>query len=346
MQMQSTLAKKCPCCLSNRIIFYKNPEPHLFCSICLHRFKNLVPARNYYKNLSGRSIMFEKSLEKKSIERQKFLGQYLKNGMQILELGCAEGALGEAIKRNFAVTYYGIEPSRDAKIARAKLDKVWESVNKISANVQFNLILAFHVLEHIHNIGNIMSKIYKLLSDNGIIVLEVPNYFGNKRLPWDFNKEHIHSFSLTSISCLLEKQGFHIKELSTGNYESAIYNDSMRIIASKRKSFQERKRSLVGRFRQYLGDRYIIYGAGGDLKALVLPYIKASNVLAVIDSSKNKIGKRIIDKVVQGPEAITKYLNQRFLIATYRYQGEILKIITKKGVDKSQIITLEDILEN
>jgi FlaA1/EpsC-like NDP-sugar epimerase len=95
-----------------------------------------------------------------------------------------------------------------------------------------------------------------------------------------------------------------------------------------------------------LGDRYIIYGAGGDLKALVLPYIKASNVLAVIDSSKNKIGKRIIDKVVQGPEAITKYLNQRFLIATYRYQGEILKIITKKGVDKSQIITLEDILEN
>jgi SAM-dependent methyltransferase len=262
--------------------------------------------------------------------------------MKILELGCAEGFLGEAIKQKFSVTYCAIEPSGDIKIAREKLDKVWGSVNEISTNMQFNLILIFHVLEHIYNV-NIMSRLYKLLRDDGIIVIEVPHCFGNKRLPWDFNKEHIHLFSLTSISRLLERQGFDIKELCTGYYESVIYNDSMRIIAYKRKSFKEQKNNLVDRFQQYLGNRYIIYGAGGDFEALVAPYIKADNILAIIDSSKNKIGKRIIRKTIQGPKAVVKYLNEKFLIATYRYQEEILNFLTKKKVDKSQIVTLEDI---
>lgn len=334
---------KCPCCESDRVILYKTPELHLFCPVCLHRRKNFIPPKDYYEKLSGRSRMLEKNLERKTRERLKFLRQYLQNGMQILELGCAEGSLGEAIKRNLVVTYYGIEPSRDAEIATTKLDKVWGAVKKIPPNMQFNLILAFHALEHIRNIGHIMSKLYELLSDNGIVVIEVPNYFGNKRLPWDFNKEHIHLFNSTSISCLLEERGFNIRELSTGYYESAIYNDSMRIIACKRKRFKELKRNLADRFRQCLGDRYIVYGVGGDFEALVLPYIKASNVFGIIDTSKNKIGKRILGKCVQGSEAIVEYLNERFLIATYRYQEEILKLLDKKGIDKSHIVTLEDI---
>lgn len=346
MPIQSTKVLICPCCESGRVIFYRTPQPHIFCRVCLHRYKNFIPTQNYYKKLSGRSKMLENCLKKKNTERLKFLRQYLRKGIQILELGCAEGFLGEAIKRNFAVTYYGIEHSGDAKIATEKLDKVWTSVRKIRQNMRFNLILAFHTLEHIRNIKYIISKLYKLLSENGVIVIEVPNRFGNKRLPWDFHKEHIHSFSPTSIACLLERQGFNIKKLTTGYYESAIYNDSMRVIACKRKSLKELKGNLADCYQRYLGHQCIIYGVGGDFETLVLPYVKASNVLALIDSSKNKIGKRIIGKIVQGPEAIAKYRGERFLIATYRYREEILKILIKKGIHRSQIITLEDILEN
>lgn len=334
---------KCPCCESNTAIMKKIPELHLFCKQCLHCYKRYTLHKNHYKQLSGRSRNLEKSLEKKNIERIKFIGKYLQNGIQILELGCAEGFLGEAVKRNFDINYCGIEPSRDAEIAKTKLDNVWESLKKIPPDTQFNIILAFHVLEHIRNIRVVLSKLFTLLNDDGILIMEVPNYFGNKRLPWDFNKEHIHLFSPSSISCALEKRGFKIIELKTGFYESAIYNDSIRVIAYKENSSKELKYKLIDHFQQYLGDQYIIYGIGGDFEALVLPYIKASNVIAIIDSSKNKIGRCIIGKNVQGPEAISNYQNKKILISTYKYQNEILMFLDRKGIDITNIVTLEDI---
>ena len=338
--MQPELIKKCPTCLSNRVVSYNNPEPHLFCTACFHRYKDSVLAKDYYNNLCGRSKMLEKSFERKNLERLKFLEVYLQKGMHLLELGCAEGALGEIVQSKYTVIYDGIEPSQDAKIAKTKLHRVWGAVREIPKNMNFDLILAFHVLEHIPNLRNTIAKLYKILSENGMMVLEVPNYYGNKHLPWDFNREHIHLFSLTSVSYLLEKHGFEIKEVSTGNYESAIYNDSMRIVVFKRNGSQERRDDLVKRFQEFLGKRYVIYGTGGDFQSLVSPYVKSGQVVAIMDSSQGKIGKRIIGKIIQGPKMVTKYLKEKFLIASYRYQDEILELLNQEGIDKSRIITL------
>ena len=203
--------------------------------------------------------------------------------------------------------------------------------------------MAFHVLEHIPKVGHAVSAIHKLLADDGTVVVEVPNRFGNKRLTWDFNREHIHIFSLTSMSSLFEKKGFNIKEAGTDYSDSPIYSDSLRIVACKKKSLTELRRDTVDRFHQFLGKQYIVYGAGGDFESLVLPYIKASDVLGIIDRSRNKIGRPILGKSVQGLEAIAKYPDRRFLIATYRHQEEILKTLRKKGLDRSQIVTLEDV---
>ena len=344
--MKLTWVKKCPCCLSDKLAFYNRPERHLFCTVCFHRRKSLIPNDDYYGRLSGRSKMLENNLKKKNLGRLRSLRQYLKKGMKILEVGCAEGALGKALKRRLQVVYYGIEPSRDSAAARKKLDGIWDSLRKIPKNIHFDLILSFHVLEHINALGPHISELYKLLDDDGILILEVPNYFGNKRLPWDFNKEHIHLFSLTSVSCLLEKHGLEIREVSTGNYESAIYNDSIRVIAGKRKSVQDKKSSLAKRFKKFLGDRFVIYGMGGDFESLVLPYIKTSSILTIIDSSPKIIGQRIIGKTIQGPGSVAKYFNKRFLIATYRYQKEIFRVLTLKGISRSRIVTLEDIFSS
>jgi len=287
--------------------------------------------------------MLEDDLDIKNKERRKFLKKYLYKGMRILELGCAEGSLGAVVKHDAALAYYGAEPSQDARIAETKLDGVWNSINKIPSYLQFDMILAFHVLEHINNTEEVISGFYRLLSDSGPLIIEVPNFSGNKLVPWDFNKEHIHLFSSTSISNLIEKQKFHLRELGTGYYESAIYNDSMRIIACKRKNDREVRCNLYDRFKRFLGDRFVIYGGGGDFESLVSPYIRSSNILCIIDSSKNKIGSKVFGRTVKGPEEITKNLGERFLIATYRYQEEIFDMLNKKGIAKSQIVTLKDI---
>jgi FlaA1/EpsC-like NDP-sugar epimerase len=113
-----------------------------------------------------------------------------------------------------------------------------------------------------------------------------------------------------------------------------------------RQSFSEKRRNLIKRFQELLGKCCVIYGAGGDFSTLVSPYLKSEQVVAIIDSSEEKIGKRIIGKIVQSPRMVCKYLNNKFLISSYRYQNEIQKFLKKKGVGKPQIITLEDIFRS
>jgi len=336
---------KCPCCESNNVILLKSPQPHLFCHACSHRRKSAGFPKDYYQKLSGRSKMLEDDFKKKNNYRLEFLKKYLRDGIKILEFGCAEGSLGRAVKRGFKVDYCGIEPSLDAREAKLSLDKVWKSINSVPSSERFDFSLSFLSLEHISNVGRVVSKFYKLLNDKGVIVAEVPCCHGNKLVPWDFNKEHFHLFSPSSISSLFERKGLCLKEFSLGHYESAIYNNSIRLAVVKRKRFKELKNSLCGYFSKYLGSRFVIYGLGGDFEALVKPYIKASNVLAVIDASKDKIGKCLFGRVVQGPQALNKYINEKFLIATYRYQKEILKLLSDRGVNRADIVTLEDIFK-
>jgi SAM-dependent methyltransferase len=279
----------------------------------------------------------------KNKERFNFLKKYLNDKLRILELGCAEGSLGKLIKNSFEVKYSGVEPSGDVEIAKMNLDKIYASIKNIPKNVKFNLIIGFHVLEHINYIKQTISKLYRLLEDNGFVVFEVPNYSGNKRLPWDFNKEHIHLFSAASLSCLLEKCGFKIIGLNSGYHESVVYNDSLRVVACKKEDSRRQQYNLSKRFHDYLGKQFVVYGAGGDLNSLVSPYIKSSDVLAIIDSSEDKIGKRLMGKTIQGPGAVKNYSNKKFLLATYRFQNEILKLLVDKGVNKTRIVTLEDI---
>lgn len=339
--MKRTL-EKCPCCNSSKLIRRSAPEPHYVCAGCSHRWKISAYKKKYYKKLIGRSNMLQKEFKKKNKERTSYFKKYLFKGMQLLELGCAEGGLGKLIKQKIDVTYCGIEPSKDLIVARKSINKVWADIDQIPSSIIFDAIFAFHVLEHIDKPKIIVSKLHKRLKPGGVLIAEVPNLSGNKLLPWDHNKEHTHLFSPASVACLLEEAGFNIIALTTGHYESAIYNDSIRVIVRKRKSSAEVKRNLIDHFHEYLGDRFVVYGVGGDFEALVAPYIKNSDVIAVIDSYK--IGKRIIGKTVQGTEVIAQHRNERILIGTYRYQQEIIKLLHSKGINKSKIVTLEDIL--
>lgn len=336
---------KCPCCNSKRRALVKVPEPHFFCAVCLHRSKIVSVHKRYYERLSGRSKMLEKVFKKKNAERIKFIRSYLRDRLHVLEFGCAEGSLGAAIKRNFNLNYSGVEISADGLIAKKRLDRVWQSLGKISPKESFDLVLAFHVFEHLHNIGNAVSQLHTLLSEQGIMVVEVPYYSGNKLLPWDCHREHLHSFSVASLSALLERNGFFIKEMHTGCYESGIYNDSIRVIVCKATGYRQRRDILVSRFHTLLGKKYAIYGVGGDFENLVSPYVKPGAVVAIVDGSLKNIGRKILGKAVQGPGSVAQYAKHKFLIATYRYQNEIVGLLNKEGVAHSRIITLSDIFE-
>jgi len=85
----------------------------------------------------------------------------------------------------------------------------------------FNLIVMFHVLEHLISPDETLKKIRYILNSEGVLVITVPNYssFVAKVLKeawgWSSPPEHIYMFTPNALIRLLNKTGFSILDMYT-----------------------------------------------------------------------------------------------------------------------------------
>ena len=103
----------------------------------------------------------------------------------ILEIGCASGVMGEALKnKNKTIFYFGIDYDINSlNIARSKLDQVQlfdfnkEDYNKFDEiiNRKFDYIIYADVLEHLLYPIDIINYFKKYLEPNGQVIISIPN---------------------------------------------------------------------------------------------------------------------------------------------------------------------------
>lgn len=128
----------------------------------------------------------------------------------ILDVGCGTGEFLLTCKKN-GWNISGVEPSKNAKkLADEKLfksdtSKIVENIEALS-NQQFDVITLWHVLEHVPNVTDYISKLKMLLKPSGVLIVAVPNFksfdalyykkywaaFDVPRHLWHFSKEAIH----------------------------------------------------------------------------------------------------------------------------------------------------------
>jgi SAM-dependent methyltransferase len=185
-----------------------------------------------------------KAREKRAIEKMELIEKYLDFTPQgsILEIGCSSGYLLRKFQDK-GRKVYGIDPS-DGFVQYArdnyKLDVVSgmypEDIPKEWGN-NFSMIIALHVLEHTDDPVYVLSSILDMLSNNGLLVLEVPDVNRavtvRKYLHQDyFQKSHLWDFSASTIKILLEKCGFDVYVCD--NYSDNAPNDkNVLLIAGK-----------------------------------------------------------------------------------------------------------------
>lgn len=106
----------------------------------------------------------------------------------------------------------GIEPNESAREKALKKGILLQPSLEVLNNEKFDVITLWHVLEHLPNLNDQISRLSKLLDKDGIIVVAVPNFksfdalhYKNFWAAFDVPR-HLWHFSRTAISKLFLKE--------------------------------------------------------------------------------------------------------------------------------------------
>ena len=251
----------CQCCGSNKIVAAYEKSffnlPVLKCDNCTAYFlqydKDQFDIKKYYNETYW--AVFRNIHEKKITDQQVDTGYFIKklpkiirdlieitgvrkamaysqynyikpyiNGKLLFELGSGEGFVLELFeKKGFDV--YGIEPSKDnMEIINKKLKMGKCEVGfaeNIKTNTKFDVVIMSHILEHVVNCKEILSNLKDIISDKGVLFIEVPNCENIAILEQSVNEQpHIYHFTKQSLQKLMENLGFRILRIDV--FDSSI----------------------------------------------------------------------------------------------------------------------------
>lgn len=141
----------------------------------------------------------------------------------VLDIGCGTGEFLSFIEDQ-GYDPVGLEPSgRIGEAARRKGLEVHETTAEEFASsneANFDLVTMFNVLEHVPNPSEVIQACGELLSEDGILVVKVPNEFNPFQIAaqealdldqwWVEAPTHIFYFDFNSLGNLLSDNGFEI----------------------------------------------------------------------------------------------------------------------------------------
>lgn len=148
--------------------------------------------------------------------KYKIIKEHKKEGM-ILDFGCGTGSFLEFMKtKNWKCL--GVEVNDDARKECLKKElEVYANLNNI--HEKFDLITAWHVLEHVRDLNETIEKLLEKLKKKGLLIVALPNH---RSLDAQTYKEfwagydvprHLYHFDKETFSMLMKKHDLKVKEI-------------------------------------------------------------------------------------------------------------------------------------
>ncbi|MBC8766891.1 class I SAM-dependent methyltransferase [Arenibacter sp. BSSL-BM3] len=158
-----------------------------------------------YQTVKGYNLKSKLSLIESYSSKEKTL----------LDVGAGTGDF-LAVARRHGWEIFGVEPSVLAKRKASKKDiELFENLDALPQK-KFDVITLWHVLEHLPNLDEQISKLVGLLSDSGTLIVAVPNfksydagYYKQFWAAFDVPR-HLWHFSRNSVHRIFEKHGMKV----------------------------------------------------------------------------------------------------------------------------------------
>ncbi|MCI5057479.1 MAG: class I SAM-dependent methyltransferase, partial [Flavobacteriales bacterium] len=241
--------KRCPICNSEKTQNYilckdytvsQNNFQIVQCTNCQFRFTNPIPAQEEIGSYYESDEYISHSDTKKGLTNQLYhlVRNYtLKTKLDVvrkhtkpkslLDYGCGTGFfLNYCKSQQISVT--GVEPSEKGR-EYCKTNFQIDTLSPIQFSQETNkydAITMWHVLEHVHELNDLISKLSTCINQNGILIIAVPNpnsldakIYKEHWAAYDVPR-HLYHFSKENMVSLLEKHNFKFKGIYPMHFDS------------------------------------------------------------------------------------------------------------------------------
>ena len=243
----------------------------------------------------------------------------------ILDIGCAQGGLLDALRDYGFVNITGLDPSAACvEATRAKGHHAIRGVLDGRVQGTFDFITLSHVLEHIEDVKGFLRQVMAHLNPDGRVYIEVPDAIRHAdfEIPFlELNSEHINHFNMVTLietvnRCGFEvaANGFKIIPLTSGSPYPAMW-----VVAQRKISYRSMRHyiadskvvldSASSYIEKELSDaeECIIWGAGEYLcHVATLPVFRHIKIVQVVDRNPALWGKLAAGKMVEQPAHIRR----------------------------------------
>jgi 2-polyprenyl-3-methyl-5-hydroxy-6-metoxy-1,4-benzoquinol methylase len=204
------------------------PKPSLIDLPKYYESESYISHTDASESMVDKMYQFVKKIALKN--KLNLVNSFNTSSKELLDVGCGTGEFLLTCKKN-GWTVSGVEPNNNAKaLAVEKFGnnssvEIVENIDLIR-NKKFDVISLWHVLEHVPDLDQYISKLKLLLNDNGVLVIAVPNfksfdaaYYKNFWAGFDVPR-HLWHFSQTSIKKLFSKVDLKVERTKPMYFDS------------------------------------------------------------------------------------------------------------------------------
>jgi len=137
------------------------------------------------------------------------------SGKKLLDVGAGTGDFLVVAKEN-GWSVHGVEPNSKANAKASEKGLELKTTLEDFANQKFDVITLWHVLEHMPNLTDQVTRLSNLLTEDGIVIIAVPNFksfdalhYKNFWAAFDVPR-HLWHFSKTAISKLFQRENMQL----------------------------------------------------------------------------------------------------------------------------------------